>query len=182
MSGTNWYSSLSLSLKINNIKWNVLELGNEVRKRLPLESHRPRIEPSAEPCPSARCWRSAMWGGWSLLSHPLVTDLALMQLLCPVNSLRVKLRMTMNYKLKWQLYCLREVVICKKSCPSLFRLLSQNATDWVAYKQLEFISQVWRFDVQNQGASTGRCGPSFRLLTSHVFSFGGRGKLVRWSL
>ena len=85
-----------------------------------------------------------------------------MQLLCPVNSLRVKLRMTMNYKLEWRLYCLREVVICKKSCPSLFRLLSQNATDWVAYKQLEFISHSLEVRCPKSGCKHGQVWALFQ--------------------
>lgn len=35
-----------------------------------------------------------------------------------------------------------------------FRLLEQNARDWVVYKQQNLISQFWSLDVRDHGAST----------------------------
>lgn len=55
-------------------------------------------------------------------------------------------------------------------CLSLFKLLEQNTTDLVAYKQHYFL-QFWKLEVQDQGTSMVRGGPSSSLQTSyHTFT------------
>lgn len=63
----------------------------------------------------------------------------------------------------------------------LFRLLYQNATDWVAWKQVKFIfSQICRLEVQNQGTSTVRLWKrhSSRLQTA---DFSLRPQTMEWA-
>lgn len=68
-------------------------------------------------------------------------------------------------------------------CLSAVRLLQQNVTDWVAYKQEEFISRSfggWNFKVKSPVGSVSCEDPLFWFIGSHLLSVlhmaeGGRG-------
>lgn len=71
------------------------------------------------------------------------------------------------------------------SCLSLFSLLQQNTTDWVAYQQQTFMShssEFWESKIKVWGDSVSGEG---QLLRGHPFtlpSHGGRYQLALWGL